>query len=80
MGMVAGLPVVATGMANLKASGDPEKISTTSPLRSVAQSPVDGGIKFTTCAVGGTVEVVTFLACRLVLMEKLEIVPLLLTV
>ncbi len=79
-GMVAGLPGVATGMASLKASGEPEKMSTTSPLRSVTQSPEDGGIKLTGCAVGGSVEVETFLACKLVLMPKLDIVPSLLTV
>src|SRR5579863_7212511 len=62
IGIVAGLPAVANGMASLKAWGDPVKRSATSPLRSVAQSPLEGAIKLTGCAVGGSVDSDTFLA------------------
>jgi hypothetical protein len=79
-GIVAGLADVATGIASLKAAGEPVKTSTTSPLRSVAQSPKEGAKRFKGCAVGGSVDSEMFLACRFVEMEKFDTVPSLLTV
>src|SRR3984885_2531787 len=79
-GIVAGLADVATGMASLKAAGEPEKTSTTYPLRSVAQSPNEGASRFTGCAVGGSVDSDTCLACKPAVIEKFDRVPSLLTV
>ena len=42
--------------------------------------PGDGAIRFTGCAVGGSVDSETFLACKRVVMAKLDRVPSLLTV
>src|ERR1700735_4038332 len=79
-GMVAGFPDVATGIASLNAAGKPVKTSTTSPFRSVAQSPKEGAKRLTGCAVGGSVDSETCLACKLAVMEKFDRVPSPLTV